>query len=196
MKSLFNFIIECDNRYNNKDKETGLVLNTEITERDAIFVNRIGRVINTPLFNNGGSNNINVGDEVIVHHNVFRRMVAMNGKEVNSTSHLEDDKYLVFEDQIFAYKRDGKWNACSGYCFVAPRENEETFINGHEALLSGYMVYPDEALINQGVVEGTLVGFTPNSEYEFTIDNQKLYRILSNHIYGFKENATKAPGSA
>jgi len=26
------------------------------------------------------------------------------------------------------------------------------------------------------------VGFTPDSEYEFSIEDQKLYRILSNHI--------------
>jgi hypothetical protein len=26
------------------------------------------------------------------------------------------------------------------------------------------------------------VGFTPDSEYEFNINNQKLYRILSNQV--------------
>ena len=186
MRSIFNYIVTTENRYNNKIGD--LVVNTEITERDAIFVNRVGTIRSTPIA--GGE--LEVGDEVIVHHNVFRRMVDIHGKEVNSGSHLEDNEYLVFADQIFAYKRKGKWSACNGYCFVEPRENEETYINGHEALLSGYMRYPDDRLRSQGVEEGDLVGFTPNSEYEFTIDNTKLYRILSNHIYGLKKNATEA----
>ena len=72
MKSLYNYIISTTNRYDNKvsidNKE--LILNTEITERDYKFVNRIGTVVNVPI-------NINTpikpGDEVIIHHNVFRR---------------------------------------------------------------------------------------------------------------------------
>jgi hypothetical protein len=48
MRSLYNYIISTKDRYNNKksvgDKE--LILNTEITERDYHFVNRVGKVIN------------------------------------------------------------------------------------------------------------------------------------------------------
>ena len=33
-----------------------------------------------------------------------------------------------------------------------------------------------------GLSEGDVVGFKPDSEYEFNIDGQKLYRILSNYI--------------
>ena len=47
MKSLFNYIISTESRYNNK-KEVGnkeLILNTEVTERDYMFVNRIGKVL-------------------------------------------------------------------------------------------------------------------------------------------------------
>ena len=192
MRSLFNYIITTENRYNNKIGD--LVVNTEITERDAIFVNRVGTIIATPSDSNFGS--LPIGATVIVHHNVFRRMVGMQGKEQNSTSHIEDDKYLVYADQIFAYKEGKEWKACEGYCFVEPRENEETFINGHLALLSGYMRYPDDNLVQQGIKEGDLVGFSPNSEYEFTIDNQKLYRINSNQIYGYKENASKETRSS
>lgn len=190
MKSLFNYIVETDNRYNNKVDIDGieLVVNTEITERDSIFVNRIGRIVNTPIDPNFGS--IPIGSDVIVHHNVFRRMVGMNGREQNSTSYLDEDKYLVYADQIFAYKKDGEWEACNGYCFVAPLENEDTWLNGSEKLLSGTMIYPDDTLRHQGITAGAKVGFTPDSEYEFIIDEIKYYRILSNQInvnYGFQE---------
>ena len=33
-----------------------------------------------------------------------------------------------------------------------------------------------------GVSIGDVVGFTPDSEYEFEVEGEKLYRILSNHI--------------
>lgn len=189
MRSPFNYIVEVSERYNNKVDVDGveLVVNTEITERDAIFVNRIATIRSVPLV--GGQ--LEVGDEVILHHNVFRRMVNMGGQEVNSGSYLEDNKALVFHDQIFAYKRNGEWRACEGYCFVEPRENEETWINGNVAILSGTMWLPDERLKQQGIKEGDLVGFTPNSEYQFHIDNKIYYRIYSNQIYGFKKDATE-----
>ena len=199
MKSLFNYIIRTDNRYNNKIDVDGkeLVVNTEITERDAIFVNRIGTIVATPI--SLGDRALPIESEVIVHHNVFRRMVNMSGKEVNSTNHLEDNLYLVYEDQIFGYKENGEWEACKGYCFVRPRENEDTWINGDESILCGEIVFADQSLKGQGVERGDVVGFTPHSEYEFTIDGEKLYRILSNQIninYGHKENATKETRSS
>ena len=70
MRSLQNYIISTNNRYNNKvdvgDKE--LILNTEITERDYMFVNRIATVISTPL---EVKTPIEKGDDIIVHHNVL-----------------------------------------------------------------------------------------------------------------------------
>jgi hypothetical protein len=51
------------------------------------------------------------------------------------------------------------------------------------------LVYSNKYLKSLGLSEGDLVGFKPNSEYEFNIDGQKLYRILSNYIsinYGEK----------
>ena len=195
MRSPFNYIIETENRYNNKIGD--LIVNTEITERDAVFVNRIGRIVAEPIHSFG--RNLPIGSEVVVHHNVFRRMVGMNGKEQNSTNHLDENKYIVFHDQIFAYKEGDNWRACDGYCFVKPLENEDTWVNGSELILCGEMAFPDDNLVSQGVKEGDLVGFTPNSEYEFTIEGIKYYRILSNHIniiYGHKEKTTGATQSS
>ena len=195
MRSLFNYIVTTDSRYNNKVDIDGieLIVNTEITERDAIFVNRVGNIVSTPSHADFGG--IPLGSDVLVHHNVFRRMVGMNGKEQNSSSYLGNGKYLVYSDQIFAFKEDSEWEACEGYCFVEPLENEDTWINGNELLLSGTLVYPDNRLKSQGVTEGHKVGFTPNSEYEFNIDGKKLYRILSNQInidYGLKKETKGA----
>ena len=55
-----------------------------------------------------------------------------------------------------------------------------------EKPLVGIVKYSDGT-----VKEGELIGFRPSSEYEFIIDGEKLYRILSNFItikYGHQRN--------
>ena len=44
----------------------------------------------------------------------------------------------------------------------------------------GVMKYPDNTL--KDIKENDLVGFTPDSEYEFIIDGERLYRVLTNSI--------------
>jgi hypothetical protein len=189
MKSLYNYIISTENRYNNKvlvdDKE--LVLNTEVTERDYHFVNRIGTIINVPI-------NLKTfakpGDDVIVHHNVFRRWYDVRGVERNSAGFISEGKYSVNVDQIYAVHNNGEWRCLPEYCFVEPIENEDVWSLDSEQKLIGKLTYTNEYLSSLGLSCGDLVGFTPDSEYEFNIDGKKLYRILSNEItinYGHKE---------
>tara|TARA_B110000495_G_scaffold137438_1_gene120499 strand:- start:568 stop:1155 length:588 start_codon:yes stop_codon:yes gene_type:complete len=195
MRSLQNYIISTNNRYNNKvdvgDKE--LILNTEITERDYMFVNRIATVISTPL---ELKTPIKKGDDIIVHHNVFRRWFDIRGAEKNSTSFLSEDTYFVTEDQVFAYKRDEEWKGLPDFCFVKPVENKDEWGLKDDANLAGELIYTNDYLSSIGVSTGDVVGFKPNSEYEFNIEGQKLYRILSNHItinYGSKrENSSSS----
>ena len=181
MQSLFEYIISTENRYNNKIDVDGkeLVLNTEVTERDFIFVNRIGTILKLPLH---GSSILKVGDKVIVHHNVFRRWISMKGEEKNSSSFLNENEYLVPNDQIFAYNRTGKWVSLPNYCFVKPIYKEGEWALKTDENLSGVLTYSNDTLDELGVSIGDTVGFTPDSEYEFDIEGQKLYRILSNHI--------------
>ena len=110
MQSLFEYIISTENRYNNTIDVEGkeLVVNTEVTERDYMFVNRIGKIVKLPLYNNS---ELKENDEVIVHHNVFRRWIDVEGIQKNSSSFLNENEYLVSDDQIFAYKRNNKWRS-------------------------------------------------------------------------------------
>ena len=86
------------------------------------FVNRTGIVLQTPVNGNTG---IKQGDEVIVHHNVFRRFYDMSGKERNSKSYFNEDEYFVEEDQIYMYRRKDSWKPLEGYCFVKPIQNSD-----------------------------------------------------------------------
>jgi hypothetical protein len=46
----------------------------------------------------------------------------------------------------------------------------------------GEMVYPNEYLQDKGIKAGDLVCFSPDSEYEFDVDGQKLYRMYDHQI--------------
>ena len=175
MKSVYNFVVTPKGeRYNNtKEVEGGeLILNTEIYNHQ--YVNREAIVISTPIV---GDTDIKAGDTVIVHHNVFRRWHNVKGIEKNSRSFFNEDTYFINQDQIFLYKRDKESIAPKGYCFVMPLKAQNPLNVDLEKPLQGIVKYSD------GTVEvGDLIGFRPKSEYEFVIDGERLYRVLSNFI--------------
>jgi len=175
MKSVYNFVVAPKgDRYNNTKKvgDSELILNTEIFNHQ--YVNREAIVISTPIV---GDTNIEAGDTVIVHHNVFRRWHNVKGIEKNSRAYFDESTYFINYDQIFLYKRDGNWTAPRGYCFVKPLKAIDQFNIESEKPLQGIVKYSD------GTVEvNDLVGFRPSSQYEFIVDGERLYRVLSNFI--------------
>ena len=180
MKAYKDFIVSpIGESYNNSKKvdDKELILNTEIFNHQ--YVNRLAKVIATPLL---FSSPINVGDEVIVHHNVFRRWHDVKGKERNSRSYWKENKYLISEDQIFLYNKI----ATPGYSFIKPLVSTDKFTNNIEEPLIGIVKYSDGTHDKE-----ELVGFTPNSEYEFIINGERLYRVLNKFItikYGYQGN--------
>jgi hypothetical protein len=175
MKSPYCFVISPKGkRYNNtssvEDKE--LILNTEVYNHE--YVNRKASVISTPIV---GSTNISPQDEVIVHHNIFRRWHNIRGEEKNSKSFFDENTYIVGEDQIFLYRKINKpWQSMPGFCWVSPVENKDMTID-KEQKLKGIIKYTDGSFNI-----GDLVGFMPSSEYEFVVDGERLYRVYSKFI--------------
>ena len=174
MQAYKEFIISpIGERYNNSKKigDKDLILNTEVYNHQ--FVNRKAKVIDTPLLS---KSLISINDEIIVHHNVFRRWHDMKGRERNSKSYWKDNKYIITEDQIFLYK-DFIWKAMPGYSFVKPLKSVNSFNIESERPLIGIIKYSDDTFNKED-----LVGFRPNSEYEFIIDGERLYRVMNNFI--------------
>ena len=175
MKSVYNFVVTPKGeRYNNKKKvgDSELILNTEIYNHQ--YVNREATVISTPII---GDTNIKPGDTVVVHHNVFRRWHNIKSVEKNSRSYFNESTYIITLDQIFLYKRDKKWIAPKGYCFVKPLKAIDKFNVESEKPLQGIVKYSD------GTIEtGDLVGYVPRTQSEFIVDGERLYRVLSNLI--------------
>jgi len=175
MKSVYNFVVApLKSRYNNKKTIGGkeIVVNTEIVNHE--YVSREAIVKEIPTV---GCTNISVGDIVIVHHNVFRRWHNVKGVEKNSRSYFNEQTYILSSDQIFLYKTKSQWKPQKGYCFVKPVISKDKYSLDKEQPLVGIVKYTDGT-----VKEGDLIGFRPNSEYEFIIDGEKLYRVLSNFI--------------
>tara|TARA_R100001594_G_scaffold22902_2_gene44449 strand:- start:1416 stop:2018 length:603 start_codon:yes stop_codon:yes gene_type:complete len=175
MDSVYNYIIKPKNsRYNNTKKvgKKDLILNTEISNHQFISREAVVKSIPKAL-----ETDIKPGDEVIVHHNVFRRWHDMRGEEKNSRSYFNEETYLVTDEQIFLYKNNNKWKSPSGYCFVKPIKAVDSFNVDSERPLIGIVKYSDGT-----VEEGDLIGFKPSSEFEFVIDGERLYRVLSHFI--------------
>jgi len=174
MQSVYNFVVTpVGQRYNNVKKigDKELILNTENFNHE--YVNRLAKVISTPKI---GETNVNVGDEVIVHHNVFRRWKNVRGIEKNSRNYINENTYLLQPDQLFLYKQNNIWQAPKGYCWLQPIKNKNKF-NINKEQLVGVVKYTDGT-----IDENSLVGFHASGQYEFIVDGQRLYRVLSNLI--------------
>ena len=181
MKSVYDFVVSpIKSRYNNTKKigDKELIVNTEIFNHQ--FVSREAIVKSVPLI---GETNIKVGDTVITHHNIFRRWHNIRGEEKNSRSFFDEETYFISEEQIFLYKsEDTDWQASKGYCFVKPIVSKNNLETNIEEPLVGVLKYLDDSLKTTGLQKDDLVGFSPDDEYEFVIDGQRLYRVMTQFI--------------
>ena len=176
MKSLYSFIVTpLNERYDNIKKidDKTLIINTGIENHR--FVSKKAAVVSTPA---AYTSKIKVGDELYVHHNIFRRWYNMKGEEKNSSTFFKDDLYFVSPEQIYMYNLKPHLD----YCFVKPLKNQNLLENRKEQPNVGIMKYSNSSLEALGITPGTLITFTPNSEFEFIIEGERLYCMKSNDI--------------
>lgn len=182
MKSPFYFIAKPHNgtRYANTEDWDGVDIIVNTSEEDAKFSNRIAEVVEVPSDYNGP---IKKGYTLLVHHNVFKYYNDMRGRRRSGRSFFKEDMFFIDPDQFFMYHDGDKWNAYDRYCFVSPVPAEECFLHKptHEPLM-GRMEYPNDYLISKGVIQGSLVSFTPDSEYEFDVEGETMYRVFDHQI--------------
>ena len=180
MKSLYDFIIKpLGDRYENEIKigDKTLVLNTKIESFKS--VNNLAVVVETPK---AFKTNIQKGDIVLIHHNVFRVFYDMKGVKKNSRSYFKDDLYFCAVDQIYLYKNTEDWKSFGDRCFVMPLKNEDILTNDKEQKLIGILKYGNKSLEALEINPGDVVGFTPNSEWDFIVDEQRVFCMKSNDI--------------
>ena len=108
----------------------------------------------------------------------------MKGNQKSGKSFFKDDKFFIEPDQFYMYKKDDTWYSYDKYCFVKPIDALDSYIKKpfSDEPLMGEMLYPNDYLISKGINKGDIVCFSPDSEYEFTVDDIKMYRIIDNQI--------------
>lgn len=176
MKSLYRFIVKpLTNRYDNirQINDRQLIINTSI--EDHRFVSKKAVVVSTPA---AFKTNISKGDEVYVHHNVFRRYYDMRGVEKNSSTFFKEDMYFVSPEQIYMYNLKPHLD----YCFVKPLRETNDLVNKKEKEHFGILKYSNKSLERLGLNPGALITFAPYSEFEFIIEGERLYCMKSNDI--------------
>lgn len=168
-------------RYDNVKKIGDVNFIISSTKEDHTVSNRFAKVVSTPINYNGP---IEKGDLLLVHHNVFKLFYDMKGKEKSGRSFLKDNEYLIDVDQFFAYKKNDTWYANDNYCFIKPflKEKSTIFSNDTYQPLTGEIKINNKKLEQLGLQTGDKVCFKPNSEYEFIIDEEKLYRVRCNNV--------------
>ena len=180
MKSLYDFIVEpLGDKYNNTVKvgDKSLIVNTKIESFK--FVNRLAKVIKTPLAFNV---DIKIGDIVIIHQNVFRTFYDMKGRKKKSRSFFKENLYFCAADQIYLYKNSNGWNSFGDRCFIKPIKSKDSLTLDKEASLIGILKYGNSSLNKLEINPGDLVGYTPNGEWEFLVEKERLYCMKSNDI--------------
>ena len=189
MRSVYDFIIKpVGKRYDNEVKVGEHTLITNSSIESFKHVNNIAEVVETPV---AFATPIRKGDLIIVHHNVFRVFYDMKGIKKNSRSFLKDDLFFCAVDQVYLYKRTDTWKSFGDRCFVAPVKNKDLLSTDKVADLIGILKIGNNSLKESGINPGDIVGFTPNSEWEFVVDNQIMYCMKSNDIvikYGLDRN--------
>jgi len=175
MKPIYDYVIKpCGERYNNSidvGDSNKLILNTEIFNHG--YINRKAVVVSTPIDN---IHNLQEGQEVVVHHNIFRRWHNVKGVEKNSRGFLNEGEYLASPDQIYMYK-NYDWECVNGFTFVKPIKSTDKYSLNQEKPLVGIVKYSDGTFLPT-----QLVGFRPSSEFEFVIDGERLYRVMNSFI--------------
>lgn len=183
MRSPFNFIVKPLNgkRYSNTKQIEGIDFIVSTSEEDHRFSNRYAEVVSVPLNYNG---EIVPGDTLLVHHNVFKYYNDMKGRQRSSWNFFKDDLFFVDEEQFFLYNHDGRWKSHGRFCFIKPIrvEQDDIYKPAKEQPLVGIVRYSNNELESMGICEGDKVCFKPESEYEFHVEQERLYRMFTSQI--------------
>jgi hypothetical protein len=192
MQSLFSFIVKpVDKRYDNEVKVGNKTLITNSRIESWKSVSNQAVVLEVPK---AFTTKVRKGDIIVIHHNVFRRFYDIRGNQKDSRSKFIDDKFFCDIDQVYLYKQDGEWNAFGDRCFINPILDSDDLTADKERKLIGILKYGNSSLEAVEINPGDLVGYTPNGEFEFVVDNERLYCMKSNDIvikYEYEGNETK-----
>ena len=168
-----------DTRYHNSKVVNGkkLTLNVNHHIGDADYVSRVGVVESIPTMKTV----FEVGDRVVVHHNVFRKYWDWTRDLADGSSFMLDGTFNCYPDQVFAYNRGDKWIATEDNCLIKPikNKNAEALVLNRKRFVDniGFIEVPSDRLIKEGYRKGDKVMFTEWSDYRVKVDGELLYKM-------------------
>ena len=190
METINFIIVEIDQEYNNRVKVGDVEIITNSTIESVDNINRIARVVSVPK-----GIILQEGDEVIVHHNMFRKKYGIRGNEMNSDYHIKDKLYFIPPNEIFMFRRDDTWEALSPFVFAKPiKYKDKTTESGliildkgtesHEGFVQKRAIikYPNRELLELGVKSGDVIAFRDYSEYKFNIEGDLFYKMTTEDV--------------
>ena len=190
MNSIYDFIVKPTNeRYNNKIKvgDKTLIVNSNI--EDHKMVSRHATVVSVPL---AYKSNIKKGDQIIIHHNIFRRWYDVRGNDNEIVVNILKKIYFFVNLIKYIYiKKANKWLPFMDRCFVMPIKDNNSLTMDLEQKCVGILKIGNNALEAHDINPGDLVGYKPGREWEFIVDKKRIYCMKSNDIvikYEYKGN--------
>lgn len=187
MNSTNYLIVEVDTTYINEKSFDDKSIITNSTIEDVSSIQREAVVVSAPEYTI-----LNTGDKVIVHHNIFRSKYNYKGNLTPSDYHIEGNIYFVPLSEVFMYNTpsDSYYKAIDPFVFVEPikLDESENFLVGIKSRYKGkehrvgFIKHINKNLLDQGLNIGDKVAFKKNSEYEFNIQGNLLYKMKTSDI--------------
>lgn len=176
MKSPIFFIVKPkgDSQYVTNNEEC-LIRNTSIEH--AQDVNRIGVVHAVPT---QFKTVVNIGDEIVLHHNTFRITFNQRGLPVHSNNYITDNLYFVYPEMVYmVMKPNGEKISLDPFIFIEPLIED-----GEEVKNIGTIKYGNKFTSKNNILVGDKVVLKDYSNYEFNFNSERLYRVRNDHVIG------------
>ena len=200
------FLVQVEKPYDDTIEFNGREIMLDIKFDPYRFARQYGIVYEPPgHLPKGLDFDVKKGDKIYFHHLVtaaksgvtidkkFEDESGQQHKSQNLVEWVDDENvYKVHWQQIYARVRDGELKMLHHWNFVKQKTESEDDIKTASGIyfkpdveditLYGNIVYMNDWMKDQGVVEGDEVVFSENSEYEMTIEGEKLLRMRNEDI--------------
>lgn len=180
LQNAFKFVVSPIGRQYNDTKKVGEVeLITCNSIEEGIDVNRLAKVKSLPEHYKG---EIQIGDTIIIGHNVFRISYDHKGLVQQSDWYIKDNLFAISRDLIYAVIKNDEFIPTDDNVFVEPIIEHDFWRGDIEAENVGFAKYVNSELKKAGVENGSKIAFKQGSKYIFEINGAKLFMMKNRRI--------------
>ena len=209
------FLVQVEKAYDDTIEFNGREIFLDIKFDPYRFARQYGVVYSTPIsLPKGLEFDVVEGDKIYFHHlvtgaksgvTIDKKFEDESGQQYKSANLVdwveEENVYRVHWQQIYARVRKGKLKMLHHWNFVKQKVESEDNIKTKSGIffkpeveditLHGTIVHMNDWLKNQGVKTGDEIVFSENSEYDMTIEGEKLLRMRNEDILALVQNERK-----